>query len=207
MAEPAFVFLAPGGAPRFSEAPWPLPAGEAPGAWLMPAAGHVAGAGVRACRLAHLPFWLGPELWRAELDGPVIERALEIEAPRGRLLSRVEAWDAVAAQAFAERCAGLVRELVLGALERRGFAQAAQALRACGTFAEQLRADGGKLPREGEELFGYAIESAWCAVAGRAAGAGLIAAAAHAAARGEPAAADEERAAQARWLAERLRLT
>ena len=31
--------------------------------------------GIHACRIEHLPHWIGPELWSVELDGEIVEAA------------------------------------------------------------------------------------------------------------------------------------
>ena len=48
---------------------------------------------MHACRISHLAWWIGEELWRVELDGPIVDRETQIEAPRARLLEQVTAWD------------------------------------------------------------------------------------------------------------------
>ncbi|TMB29276.1 MAG: hypothetical protein E6J62_16375 [Deltaproteobacteria bacterium] len=50
------------------------------------------GAGVHACRIADLPFWIDHELWQIELAGPVVERETEVEtSPCSRWATRVSA--------------------------------------------------------------------------------------------------------------------
>jgi len=71
--------------------------------------------GVHACRVEHLPHWIGPELWELELDGEVIEAADAVIASRGRLVRRVDEWSAGAAKDFAETCARRVNALASGA--------------------------------------------------------------------------------------------
>jgi hypothetical protein len=50
--------------------------------------------GVHACRVEHLPHWLGPELWVVELDGELLESVDAVIARRGQLRRRVETWSA-----------------------------------------------------------------------------------------------------------------
>lgn len=69
-----------------------------PGEW------NTAPGGVVAYRAVDLPHWAADELWTVELDGEVTEREHSVAAPRGRLVERVEAWDAAAAAAFIEAC-------------------------------------------------------------------------------------------------------
>ena len=61
--------------------------------------------GVHACRIAHLPHWVGPELWAIDLDGEMIEGPDSVVARRGRLVRLVEDWSNGAALEFAEDCA------------------------------------------------------------------------------------------------------
>jgi len=61
--------------------------------------------GVHACRIAHLPHWVGPELWAVDVDGEMIEGPDSVVARRGRLVRLVEDWSKGAAQEFAEDCA------------------------------------------------------------------------------------------------------
>lgn len=81
-------FLRPGRYDPYTGSFWPLD-GWAGGA-----------VGVVAYRAAFLPRWIANELWLVELDGPVSEREFSVTAPRGRLTSRVEAWDRAAAADF-----------------------------------------------------------------------------------------------------------
>lgn len=67
--------------------------------------------GIHACRLDHLPYWLGAELWLAELDGEVIEGGHALVGSRGRLAERLPGWDAAAAEAFGSACAERARGL------------------------------------------------------------------------------------------------
>jgi hypothetical protein len=84
---------------------WPLPEAGHPGVWF---------AEPHACRVDVLPQWIAPELWRIELDDVLGEEHGRIFAGRGRLLERIDAWDAVAAEAFATDCCEHARTLVLG---------------------------------------------------------------------------------------------
>ncbi|HEY5676488.1 MAG TPA: hypothetical protein VIR81_06885, partial [Myxococcales bacterium] len=136
-----------------------------PGAWVSGRAAQ--GEGVHACRVAQLPWWVDDELWRIELGAPVVERATQLEAARGRLLQRVTAWQP---QAFAQACAARAR---------------AHALQAPSAELEDYAARAERAP------------------AGSAA---FIAAVAAVAVRGAESGFAEERAWQARWLAENLAL-
>jgi hypothetical protein len=86
----------------FAGVTWPEP-----GEWLGP--------DVHALRPEALAPWLAEELWRVELDGEAEEIVPGVLlAPRGRLLSRVEAWDDEAAREFARACAERAREGAAG---------------------------------------------------------------------------------------------
>ena len=60
-----------------------------------------------------LPYWLNWELWRVELDGEIEQGETKLVAERGRLLARVDAWDAELQDAFCRACSERV-------LARRG---------------------------------------------------------------------------------------
>ncbi len=65
--------------------------------------------GVHACLTTHMPYWVDEELWRIELGGDVLETERMLVASRGRLVERVDAWDADAIQAFVAACVDRVR--------------------------------------------------------------------------------------------------
>jgi hypothetical protein len=102
----AYKFLRSGAVAPFSSFAWPT---GSPGPWVE-AKPNVCASGIHACRAADLPYWLGAELWEIELDGAVGE-ARKLVAPRGRLLSRVDGWDASTARAFGESCVSAVDSL------------------------------------------------------------------------------------------------
>ena len=95
---------------RFSGFAWPLPSGGAPGAWVEAVPSRCA-SGVHACRVADLPFWIDASLWRIELTGQVGTAERKLVAPRGRLVERIEAWDAVAMREFGSACLARVSPL------------------------------------------------------------------------------------------------
>jgi len=67
--------------------------------------------GVHACRCEALPRWLDEELWSVELDGVESELDGVVVARRGRLLERIDAWDADTSRELARSCAARAREL------------------------------------------------------------------------------------------------
>jgi hypothetical protein len=113
----AHKFLAPGGVAPFSGFVWPT---GSPGPWVEARPSPCA-SGIHACAVEDLPYWLHSELWQIELDGGVRLRH-KLVAPRGRLVRRVETWDAAAGQAFAEACAARAAKLAARAPEVEGYA-------------------------------------------------------------------------------------
>ena len=104
----AYKFLRPDGTSVFTGFAWPLPDGG-PGAWVE-AGVDPCRSGVHACRPEHLPYWAGKELYEVELDGDVVEHTTKVVAARGRLVRRVEAWDAQR-DAYTRMCADRGHEL------------------------------------------------------------------------------------------------
>jgi len=177
----ALKFLRAGAVGPFSGAAWPAPGAGGPGAWLEAGgAPSLCRSGVHACRPADLPLWICEELWRVELGGEAVAAPGKLVAPRGRLLGRVGAWDAAAADDLASACAA--RAAVLG---DAGDGYAADAA-GCARDASR---------RDGAPAFAAAATCAY------------IAAHAAAAAAGDPDAYAAERAWQAAWMAERLGLS
>ena len=113
----AYKTLRPGAVAPFSHVRWPQPASDdAPGAWVHGASSgpSVCRAGVHACDVTQLPFWLGEELWQVELAEPVRTERLKLVAPAGRLVGRVAAWDEAAALAFAADTTERIRAIDTG---------------------------------------------------------------------------------------------
>ena len=113
----AYKFLLEGRVAPFSGMTWPEP-----GEWLEAEAVDLCRAGVHACRVSDLPYWLRPELWQVELDGGIVEGVVTVAAPRGRLVRREEAWNRDAELAFGADCAAEVLRRVAGAPELEGYA-------------------------------------------------------------------------------------
>ena len=85
---------------------WPLPHDDQPGKWVEVAGPLVACQnGLHVCRLDWLILWLGPTIWRVEIDGERIEQPDKIIARRGRLLDRCDWWNKKSARLFAVACA------------------------------------------------------------------------------------------------------
>jgi hypothetical protein len=203
----AYKFLCAGGVGPFSRYAWPLPHDGGAGPWVSSATDAVlCHRAVHACRVDDLPWWLQDELWEAELDGTVTAGRHKVMAPRGRLLRRIDAWDARCAQRFADACAGRARDHAATALDRAGADALAAELRAAATTREVRDTVRGAEPPEPARIaVAMAGDAARRARGGAAVIAGYIAA--HAAARVHgPEAMTAERAWQSEWLRAELAL-
>ena len=89
-----YKFLDEGAVSPFAGFRWPE------GEWVEAASPDVCRLGIHACRIGDLPFWLGPELWEIELDGDVVFHRRKVVALRGRLVRRIEDWNASARREF-----------------------------------------------------------------------------------------------------------
>ena len=116
----AYKFLDAGGAGRFSMFAWPRAEAGTSGDWVE-ATPSLCASGIHACRVGDLPFWLDVELWRIELDGPVVEAHHKVIAGRGRLVEYVVAWDESAARDFSSACADRASELARDAEALSGY--------------------------------------------------------------------------------------
>jgi hypothetical protein len=67
--------------------------------------------GIHACRPEALPRWLSDELWLVELDDVAEEHEGVLVARRGRLLERIEAWNAETGRELARSCAAVIKQL------------------------------------------------------------------------------------------------
>jgi hypothetical protein len=200
----AYKFLRDGAVGPFSGFAW------RPNVWVT-AEGppHACSRGIHACRVDDLPYWLGEELWQVELAEPVVRGTDKVVAAAGKLVDRVSTWTAEVAVAFANDCAGRVRDRAVAALDQGGHGEEAERVRAIPL---------AKLPEEIEGLVARAAEArAACEYAGAAAeclssspfmgavGAGYTAARAASQAGGEALRLDE-RQKQVAWLRRELRL-
>lgn len=177
----AFKFLAAGAKGRFSKHSWSRPQGSAPGAWLE-ATGPLKACtqGIHACRDTDLPFWLDDELWCIELDGELVHGKTMVVAQRGRLIERVVRWEDALRSQLGQLCC------------ERTTAVAAQA-------RAEARPDAALAQRFADDVVVLA-------------GLGQLATAAYISAVAARFTSDSsaeqayaaERAAQSRWLAERL---
>jgi hypothetical protein len=169
----AYKFLAAGSVGPFSGFAWPT---GTPGPWVEASGtAHACFAGVHGCSVEHLPFWLHEELWEIELEAPVAAEH-KLVAPRGRLVRRVDAWDAGARLAYGASCLERVGPLVAAAPEPVAQLVAGIVEDLCGMASRGAAASAGFCAARIAELVG---------------GIGAY---------------DAERAAQSRWLVERLSL-
>lgn len=189
----AYKFLRAGGVGPFSEFRWPPPS-DGPGPWVD--AGddpRLCERAVHACSADQLALWLDAELWRVELDGVLSAEHDKLAARRGRLLDRVEAWNAETALEFGAACAERVAERAAaaarGGADREGWARRAEA------FATDAAAYAAG--RVGDPNRPMALAAA----------AAFIAAEAAVQDEGAADAAVSERAWQGEWIAARLGLT
>jgi hypothetical protein len=196
----AYKFLANGSVGRFSGFHF------RPGQWVEAIrAGE--GWGIHACRAQDLSYWIDAELWRIELEGPMHERATQIEARRGRLLDRIDGWNEKQRAAFGLGCVFQTRDLSASALRKLGHAEIAERLAAARSLSQLVEAATSVQAPTGfaGEMFGYAHDAAGAfTVRANAAEASFMASVATAAARGDPSGFDEERRRESRWIAESL---
>jgi hypothetical protein len=110
----AYKFLRAGRIGPFSGFEWPV------GTWVEAETRVPCGAGIHACRIADLPFWLLDELWEIELGSEIAQGAHKVVAIRGRLVRRVDGWDGEVSREFASACVDRVRRLAEGRPEAEG---------------------------------------------------------------------------------------
>lgn len=164
---------------------------------------------MHACRESDLAFWIFDELWRVELDGRVYERPTQIEGERGRLLDRVEGWDAQSRWDFGLACVFQARDVASASLRELRYPEVADRLEAARTLEDLAQTTQSIQPPPGfaGEMFGYALyASVAYSMAKNAAEVSFMASVATAAARATPAAFEAEKRRQSRWLAQRLSL-
>src|SRR5215831_5326645 len=111
----AWKFLDTGRIAPFGGHEWPAPGDNAPGAWL-----RFPGREVFACRLEDLPWWIAPELWEVELEGPIRALETQVAAAAGRLVAQVVGWNSATLRAYGVACAERARDLAVEALTRDG---------------------------------------------------------------------------------------
>ena len=107
MSERAFKFTRAGARSPFTDFSWPEDE------WVE-AEGELGIClnGVHACRADPLPRWIDEELWRVELEDVQDETEGVLVARRGRLLERIDRWNAETSRDLARSCAARARALV-----------------------------------------------------------------------------------------------
>src|SRR3989304_5438842 len=117
----AYKFLRPGAVGRFSGFAWPMPHASEPGPWIE-VEGELAlcEAGIHACRLGALPYWLDEELWAVELGGEIGAEPHAVVARRGRLVRRIDAWTRETARDFGKACMMRTSDHAVGGLRAAG---------------------------------------------------------------------------------------
>jgi hypothetical protein len=104
-------FLDAGGVCPLTDKKWPLPEGDAPGAWIERAGPFdPIGLGFTVCRNQDLAYWVGPELYRVEAAGAMRENKHAVIANRVRLLGPCPEWSELLSE-LAQRCAERIRAL------------------------------------------------------------------------------------------------
>ncbi len=197
----AWKFLDVGRVAPFGGHTWPSPGPAGPGEWV-----RFAGREIFACRVDDLPWWIAPELWEVELEGPLRLLETQVAAAGGRLVRQVSGWDASTLRAYGVACAERARNLAVEALGRDGRVEEAQALARARSMLELSRVARGfageARVRVSSNLAGFVAESSMRASEGLAAAAANIAANAAVIAHGDPSVFPGERQWQARWIAE-----
>lgn len=131
----AWKFLDERSTGLFSRFAWPTPdTAASPGAWVV--AGDVlpCSAGVHACRIDDLSWWMSAQLWEIELDGRIVDDDRKVVAERGRLTRRIEAWQSIGEE-LSVWTVWRVRDHVVSMLDALGDARAAE-LQGATTVAE-----------------------------------------------------------------------
>jgi hypothetical protein len=131
----AFKFLRDGGVAPFTATSWPRPENGDPGQWIDAGGLDMCRRGLHACALEDLPYWFQDELWEVELDGEVQRLGHKVAARRGRLLRRVEAWNADTARSFSLACAERAAAIASRSPEVSAHAQDAAATAEAGKAA------------------------------------------------------------------------
>jgi hypothetical protein len=188
----ALKFLEAGAVAPYTEFRWPVH-----GEWVSAPPGR-ADAWIHACRPGDLPYWIHDELWRIELEAPVVERRYQIASARGRLQGRVQGWGPPLARKFAEACGWRARDVALPRLP--------PALHDPIAGAANLGAIAAGAAAHGSLPGAYLADTAKYAQQGLPAMTAYVAAVLASSLGGGLGAFEAERAWQARWLVEQLGL-
>jgi hypothetical protein len=156
-----FKFLEEDGTSIWSATPWPLPTVDAPGAWVESRDVRPCRAGVHACRLEELAYWMRATMWEIELDGEIVESRHKVVAPRGRLLHRIDEFPAAVRELGAVG-ASRTRDRAVTALRAEGRDELAEQLAECATLTE-IAALGAEVPDDGSHGSQAALIAIDCA--------------------------------------------
>ncbi|WP_239381737.1 hypothetical protein [Frankia sp. CIT1] len=133
-----YKFLRPAGTGPFTGYPW----GATRGRWVQASPAMPCKAGIHACRVEDLPYWLTEELWRIDLDEPLIIGANKVVARRGRLGMRVAEWTGETAREFSVACVCRVAHHAGAELRDAGLPSLAEDIEAAAAaFAQAGRGD------------------------------------------------------------------
>lgn len=213
-----YKFLAKGAIGPDDRRGWPTPSASREARWVE--ADDVFSTSVRAveaCRLEDLPYWLDEELWEFEFEGPYEASDRRVVGRRGRLVRRIEMWNADSAMAFAAACVDRSRGHAAAVLRAYGAPPGVEAMLHTNDISEIMAAayepDVSDIGSDVMTVVHDAGDVAFAVHTGMAPSlvalvAARTAASAAKATHGSPGAAeDEERLWQAGWLATRLGLT
>ena len=109
----AWKFLEAGRVGPFSGFRWPVDE------WVSAPEGAGEDRWIHACRPSDLPYWVPAsptaELWRVEVDAPVVAHRWQVASPRARLLEPVVAWGPAVERELRRECSAQARRLAAGA--------------------------------------------------------------------------------------------
>jgi hypothetical protein len=125
----AYKFLDAHGRAPFTGVPW------VPGEWVETATVTMCREGVHGCTAADVSHWLAATMWEVELDGDIVESRHKVAASRGRLVRRVDDYEA-AARELAEVGAWRCRDRAVTVLRAVGDHHLADRFAAVATLAE-----------------------------------------------------------------------
>ena len=199
----------------FSGYSWPKPKVTAvPGPWVESSEVIPCYAGVHACSVEQLAWWMSAELWEIELAGPIVEKGPKLVAQRGRLIRLVDDWPGLGTE-LAEWAVWRIRGHAVEVLRAVGADDAAAELAVADSF-EDLRSAAARPNLDITSAAGVAIEQVTdsigdvtnpifaCWDAARAAG--HNASAINRSVNSYQQAFAHERALQSEWIADRLHL-
>jgi hypothetical protein len=156
-----YKFLEEDGTSIWSATPWPLPSVDAPGAWVASREVRPCHAGVHACRLEELAYWMRATMWEIELDGDIVESRHKVVAPRGRLVRPIDEY-AAAVRELGAVAAWRTRDRAVSALRAEGRDQLADQFAECSalTAVEALGSEVQDDGSHGSQAALMAVDSA-----------------------------------------------